>query len=125
MRMPITIRNRGDLLVVAFSGVITKSELLKGAQEMAELEAREPVTPSRLNDLTAVTDLEIEFETMHQFSLLRKESPLKNATRSAIVVSNDLQFGFARMYQTMNGNPQLEIRVFRDQAEALAWLELR
>jgi hypothetical protein len=121
--MPIVIRRNGGLLEVTFSGKIATTDLLNGAQEMAEIEAQEPVTPPRLNDLSDVTALEVDFWSIQQFAAMRKDSQLKNPTRSAIVAPNVLQFGFARMYQTVQANPQLEVQVFRSRADAIAWLE--
>jgi hypothetical protein len=121
--VPIVIRRNGSLLEVIFSGKITTTDLLQGAREMAEIEAREPVTPARLNDLSEVTEFEVNFASVQQFADAREKSPLKNATRSAIIAPGTLQFGFARMYQTIQANPQLDVQVFRSRGDALAWLE--
>jgi hypothetical protein len=43
--------------------------------------------------------------------------------RVAIVVSRDVQYGLGRMFQALTGNLlNLDLRVFRDRAEAAAWL---
>ena len=121
--MPIVIRRNGDLLEVTFSGKVATADLLKGAREMAEVEAREPVTPARLNDLSGITEIDVNFASMQQFADLREKSRLKNPTRSAIVAPSTLQFGFARMYQTIQANPHLAVEIFRTRADALAWLQ--
>jgi len=47
---------------------------------------------------------------------------LKNYIKSAIVANNPSQFGFARMFQTLNDNPQIEIRIFPAAESAMEWL---
>jgi hypothetical protein len=120
--MPIAIRLNGALLEVTFSGKIAMIDLMHGAREMAEIEAREPVTPPRLTDLSKVTEFNIDFGSVQKFADLREKAPVKNLTRSAIVAPTELQFGFARMYQTILAHPQIEVQVFRAKADALAWL---
>jgi hypothetical protein len=120
--MPITIPRNGDLLEITFSGKIATADLLTGAREVAEIEASEAVTPARLIDLSGVTHIDVNFASMQQFADLREKSQLKNPTRSAIVAPSALQFGFARMYQTIQANPQLAVEIFRTRADALAWL---
>lgn len=43
----------------------------------------------------------------------------------AIVVSNNAQFGMARMYQILTESDHQETEIFRDYDEALRWLEDR
>ena len=120
--MPVSIQKNHGWLEVVFSGTITADELFKGARAMAEIERQEPVTPLRLHDLSEVGAFDLDFRSMQQFVDLRKKSRLKNFTRSAIVAPLDLQYGFARMYQTTQENPDIEVKVFRDKAEAVVWL---
>lgn len=43
--------------------------------------------------------------------------------RTAILVARDSDFGMGRMYEQMAAGMPREIRVFRDRAEAIAWLQ--
>ncbi|MEO7413145.1 MAG: STAS/SEC14 domain-containing protein [Opitutaceae bacterium] len=120
--MPISITREGELLVAKFQGCITTVEFLQSGREMNEIEQREPATPDRIIDLSETNGINLNFKTIDDFAQTRELSQLKNPAKSAIVAPGDLQFGLARMYQTMNRNPRLEVQVFRDQAAALAWL---
>jgi hypothetical protein len=120
--VPITIQRSGDLFEITFTGKITSTDLFRGARELAELEANEAVTPARLIDLSGVTELDLDFGSMQQFADARKQSQLKNPTRSGVFAPQPLQFGFARMYQSIQENPQLDVQVFHTRTEALAWL---
>ena len=44
-------------------------------------------------------------------------------TRVAILVSRDVDFGIARMYQAFAEQIDVEYQIFRDRDEAQAWLE--
>lgn len=94
-----------------------------GAREMGEIEARQSTSLPRLYDLSEVVALHIDFATMHQFALLRNAAKIKEQTRAAIFAPSPLQYGFARMYQTLSGNPKLVIKVFREKEAAMKWLE--
>lgn len=45
-------------------------------------------------------------------------------SRSALVVSRDLGYGLARMFQEMADESVIETRIFRDMTEARTWLGL-
>jgi len=42
--------------------------------------------------------------------------------RSALVADKPIQFGFARMFQMLNDNPRVQIRIFGNLEEAQQWL---
>ncbi len=70
-------------------------------------------------DLSALRSLDIE-----DFAeLSRSQGTLRR--RIAVVVTTDLQYGLTRMYESFHGEtPHAAIAVFRDEAEARAWLEV-
>jgi hypothetical protein len=43
--------------------------------------------------------------------------------RTALVAVTPVQLGIARMFQTLNDHPLIELRVFSDREAAVAWLE--
>ncbi|HEX2854014.1 MAG TPA: hypothetical protein VHO24_12310 [Opitutaceae bacterium] len=82
-----------------------------------------PVSPDRITDMSRVSGITLDFTAMEAFAAKRRNAPLKNRVKSAIVAPQPLQFGFARMYQTLNENRDIVIELFRDEASALQWLE--
>jgi hypothetical protein len=42
--------------------------------------------------------------------------------RSAFVAPRPIQFGFARMFQTLNDNPKIELHIVNTMDEALLWI---
>ncbi|MBV9128727.1 MAG: hypothetical protein JO117_11655 [Verrucomicrobia bacterium] len=112
----------GEFLECIFTGKIGASELLQGAKEIWEIEKREARTPSRFIDLSGVEAFDLSFASISDFANVRRQSDFKNPIRSAIYASRGIAFGFARMYQSLNENPKLTIRVFREREAALRWM---
>lgn len=123
--MPYHVQSDGPLLRIRFSGAITSAELFQHAREMARMESNLPTTPDRLTDLSETTEIHIDFDGMERFRQMRHQSGLKNPIRSAVVAPRDMQFGLARMFQTLSSNPLIEVQVFRDHVSAEAWLSRR
>ena len=65
---------------------------------------------------------DLSFAELHAFAAKRRKAPLKNAVKSAIVAGDAVQYGFARMYQTLNEHPYLRIEIFQSEEPARAWL---
>ena len=120
--MGVEVAMHGPLLRMRFFDVLTHADLAGLADEMLAYEARLPVTPSRLSDLTAVTRMDVGFSEMLAFVERRRVVGPRQPIRSALLVAEAVQFGIARMFQTLNDHPQVTVRIFRDEAEALAWL---
>jgi hypothetical protein len=75
---------------------------------------------SQLLDLSPVTQLEIEPEQVRRLAHTMVFSP---DSRRAIVASNDVTFGSARMYGILcECAGETGVRVFRDRDEALNWV---
>lgn len=122
--MPASIKYSENLIEIRMYGRLTLEELLTASREIAQAEAGMPVTLHRLTDLSEVTNTTITFADVETFAAQRRVAPMKNPVRSAIVAGNDLQFGLSRMFQALNDNPRISIKVFRDMAGARGWLRL-
>jgi hypothetical protein len=51
-----------------------------------------------------------------------RSRPLAAPVLSAIVVSQPVQLGYARMFQTLNEHPRVTMRIFEDVVAAREWL---
>lgn len=122
--MGFEVRMDGPLLRMRFFDALTRADLCGLAEEMLACEARQPVTPSRLTSLADVTHVEVGFSEMLDFVERRRAVGPRQPIRSALVVAEAeaVQFGIARMFQTLNDHPLVSVRIFRDEASALAWL---
>jgi hypothetical protein len=74
-------------------------------------------------DLSDVTDAAVDADDVRRLSGVTEEFTRRGvAVRVAIVAPRDLEFGLARMYEMLQSQSLNEVRVFRDRADAEAWI---
>ena len=79
--------------------------------------------PKRLWDLR---DCDLTEMSSDELRRLAKYGQAKDAGvgKGALLVSDDLTYGLSRIHQVFRESDELEVRVFRDEVEAVAWLLL-
>ena len=75
-----------------------------------------------MTDLTALDRIDVGFEEVFALAMKRGERKVLTPIRSALVANRPVQFGFARMFQMLNDNPRIQIRIFGNLEEAQRWL---
>lgn len=121
--MPYRLTPEPAFLRIAFRGRVSLSDLTSALQELEALEATLPSMQNRLVDLSGVETSEIAGGDIFAAAERRKAKAYSNAFRAAIVAPRPAQYGFARMFQTLNNHPMITIRVVTEEAAALRWLE--
>jgi len=119
------IDRENHLVRVRLVGRITPEDLEQGF----EARAREPGYEPGMDLLLDCTDATIEFGRTGVQRILRyfasRRAERGSGFRVALVGNSDLNFGMARMYETLSGleagYPE-EARAFRDAEEARRWL---
>ena len=117
------IQTEGNLVRVRFQGPISCEHLQNSLYELEKIEAVATVTPYRLFDLSLADTALCNFEVLDALAERRRQARLKNPIKSAIYAPTDLQFEYSRMFQMLNDNPKIEVRVFRHLVAAEKWLE--
>jgi hypothetical protein len=112
----------GGRILVVLSGIVTGPDILYVASRGAELERACTRAPDRLADFSGISGASIGFDDISQFASSRRAMRLANDIKTAIAASTALQQGYARMFQTLNGRPQITVRVFSTIEDAEAWL---
>jgi hypothetical protein len=120
--MPYQIIEEPRFVRLVFTGDIIALDLVALDADMAALARNRPVVLHTLADFSEVVDFAITYADMLTYIERRRTQRFPNSIKSAVVVSRPVQVGFARMYQTLNTNPQVEIQIFATLAEAEAWL---
>jgi hypothetical protein len=120
--MAIQFNMRGGWVEVIMQGNVTNDDLRQLLASYNEAEARLPVTPDRITDLSQAVMTAIDAGQLREFSLARQAAQLKNNVKSAIIAPEPEQYGLARMFQAFNQNPKIEICLFRDAASAYTWI---
>jgi hypothetical protein len=120
--MPYQIIEEPRFVRLVFTGDITPLDLVALDADMAALARNRPVVMNTLADFSQVVDYAITYADMLTYTERRRTQRFANSIKSAVVAPRPVQVGFARMYQTLNTNPQVEIQIFATLAEAEAWL---
>jgi len=125
--MPISYRidaGRGVALTTA-TGTLTDRDIL---EHKKRLHADPAFTPGmhEMSDVRGVSDLQV---TPHGVKRMVAHDAAQGSDagshRLAIIASEDVVYGMARMYETLSdGNPSPSVAVFRDYDAAAKWLGL-
>jgi len=119
--MPFELTTRGAVMFARLFGVFTAPELNHMAAEAEIAEASHPVSLDRITDLTAVECFDVGFREIYYFAIRRSAQRFSRVVKSAIVVHDPEQQGIARVYEALNENPQIQIRILRSVTEATEW----
>jgi hypothetical protein len=120
--MPFTIDTSQPILRLTLSGTLTNQDLLELGKEAARIDSGFAVVPPRLTDSRPITRLEINFQGVLALATERLKLTFPNTFKSAILATDVVQYGFARMFETLNDHPQIVIAIFSDEVEAVRWL---
>ena len=120
--MPFDMKMDEGYLHIRLHGLLTKADLVALGDAVLALEAKVAITPSRITDMTAVDAMEVGFSDMLALAERRRASTVSGPIKSAIVVANPVQYGTARIFQTLNDHPQVTLEIFHDRASAIDWI---
>ena len=126
MSVEYTYDEENNVLYTCFFGVVTDNDLKDQAEAVVADPRIRPGT-RELVDLSGVEDIQGEASGLEQNIQIDTANKEKLAgTRTAIVATTDLLYGFARMYQTLAElrDSPLTVEVFRTFEEAREWLGL-
>ena len=118
--MPHTIvrTDNSDEVCVRFSGPITMETILRASEELRPdgvfLYTR------RLWDLRGC-DFSLTQEELRQIGAVGRKADAVHA-RIAILVDSDFKFGLARLHGVYRESIDVDVDVFRSEAEAWSWL---
>ena len=114
---------KDGILFVIFPETLSDNDFRIINEEIESVEEEYPVVPNFIVNLNNVKKFNGNYSSVQELAKQRAEKTFPNSILEAILVSNDFQMGFARMYQTVNDNPQLTIKIFRDEAKAIEWIK--
>jgi hypothetical protein len=109
-----TYKVTGDVEVVDFEGAMKTLEKVPDITDYTRTlwDLREITSPSPSSG-----------EVRRSVDLAEGYRARRGHGKSAVVVGREVDFGLVRMYQAYAEQKDVEIAVFRDYSEALAWLE--
>jgi len=120
--MPFDYKIEDSYVSVGLYGVVTVSDLYEMAQRYREFELEKGLVPSRIVDLSRAEEIQINFAQCDNYAAMVRTAKWKNKAKAAIVATNQLHFGLARMFQTMAENSQVEVGIFPESKAAVQWI---
>jgi hypothetical protein len=120
--MPFEITDEHDYMLIRLHGAVTGDELLQAARGMRTIEAQHH-SINRVTDLTSIEELNFDYLDVEALAQIRRSLHFDAPIRSAIIASRPLHVGYARMFQTLNDNPAIEVRIVGTMDEAVGWLK--
>jgi hypothetical protein len=121
--MAFQITTKSGLMHVALTGRVTRDEVIALGMAVREIELASERVPDRLTDVSGVEINELTGDDIQLFARRRREARYPNPFRNAIYAPQPVQFGYARMFQTLVDHPDITTQVFNDEAAAIAWLK--
>jgi len=112
----------GPIIRIVLSGTLSAADMLSVGQEVGELERTLAKVPDRIVDMSGVVATGFAFELTMEIARRRREQVFPNAFRSAILAPTRDSAGFARIFQVLSNNPQIEVQLFATLREAEEWL---
>jgi hypothetical protein len=119
--MPIEAKLLHGLIWITIRGDVHAPDFALHSAVLARLERECDTSPNRFTDVSENTS-HPDRMAMSGFADIRTRAPLKNAVKSAVFAPYDYQFEMACVFQELNKNPRIEVRVFRDKTKALEWV---
>jgi len=120
--MSLEIEQHADYFLATFRGTMSPADLVECAVRTAELEDATPAPLDRIADLSPVETFDVNFLAVSDLAKKRRDKRYGRVVKSALVADRPVAVGFARMYQTILNNPDIDVRIFPSMDEARAWL---
>jgi hypothetical protein len=120
--MPFTVEKSTQLIRVTYTGTLDNKDITGVLQDSLTMEGSELNLINRLEDMRNLRGIKIGFDDLMEFTKNLRVIQLPKVVKSAILTGNPLQYGIARMFQTILEHPQMNIKVFSNEEEALRWI---
>jgi len=114
---------KDGILFITFPETLSDNDFRLVNEEFENIEKQYSVVPNFIVSLNNVKTFNGDYHSVQKLATQRAEITFPNKILEAILVTNDFQMGFARMYQIVNNNPQLTVEIFKDEAKAIEWIK--
>jgi hypothetical protein len=107
---------------LTLSGTMADRDLLDLEGLIMGIDESSSVAPNWLVDLRPLSNIEIDYRSVSRFAHVLGRCSLMNTERVALLAGIPIQYGFARMFQILSENWQVEVGLFENEKDALNWL---
>jgi hypothetical protein len=120
--MPYSIDTSTKFIKVTYSGTLDNNDIQGVLKDSLIVGGNELNLINRIEDMRELYGIKIGFDELMDFTENLRTIQLPHAVKTAILTGNSLQYGIARMFQTILEHPQMAIKIFSNEEEACKWV---
>jgi hypothetical protein len=120
--MSFRITSEPDFLRIEINGTFTRGEFVAFMAEVEAIEQQSARIPDRLISDLSLTSGDVGPIELLDVAARRKAQTFRNSFKTALVATTPAGLGIARMFQTLNDHPQVQIEIFDTEQRAALWL---
>jgi hypothetical protein len=120
--MSYSIEKNDQLIRVKYEDTLDNTDIQGVLKDALIMNDKESSPTNRIEDMRTLKGSKVGFDTLSGFTENIRNIQLSQAVKSAILTSNALQFGIARMFQSILEHPQIKVKIFSNEEEAYNWL---
>jgi len=120
--MSYSIDTCPDFIKVTYTGTLNNEDIHGVLRDGLKIEGKELNLTNRLEVMRKLKGIKIGFEDLMGFTENIRTIQLSQNVKTAILTGNPLQYGIARMFQSILEHPQMKIEIFSNEEEANNWL---
>jgi hypothetical protein len=120
--MSYSIEINDRLIRVTYGDTLDNTDIQGVLKDALIMNDKESSPTNRIEDMRALKGSKVGFDALSGFTENIRNIQLSQAVKSAILTSNTLQFGIARMFQSILEHPQIRVKIFSNEEEAYNWL---
>jgi hypothetical protein len=121
--MPYSIDNTNNKFIkITYVGTLSNEDIRGVLKDGLTADGKELEYPNRLEDMRKLRGIQLRFDDLMGFAETIRTIRLPRTVKTAILTGNPLQYGIARMFQSILEHVQMNIKVFSNEEEASHWL---
>jgi hypothetical protein len=122
--MSYSIDTTTKFIRVIYEGTLDNNDIQGVLRDGLLTDGKELKLINRIEDMRKLKGTKIGFDELMGLTENLRTIQLPHIVKSAILTSNTLQYGMARMFQTILEHPQMKVKIFSNEEEAYTWLSM-
>ena len=120
--MSYSIEKSKDFIKVTYLGTLSNDDIQGVSRDAVHTDGDILYFLDRIEDMRKLDSIKLGFKELSSFTRNLQNLQLPRIVKSAILTSGPLQYGIARMFQTILDHPKMKIEIFSNEDEANKWL---
>ena len=109
---------------VICEGTVNKTDIQVVFRRLLIIDGKELIFTNHIVDMRKLDLSKIGYNELTDVAENLRNIQLRRKIKLAIITINSLQYGIARMFQTILEHPQIEVGIFSNDEEAYNWLSI-